>query len=95
VVGRLQAAPVTYCRVSTDDLNGSILAYIGEGELTNDKVSTFGGYGVVKIPNFQKLLAFICENGLEHHVAINPSLVAGILDEAMRHYLDWDVYYHE
>ena len=95
VVGRLQAAPVTYCRVSTDDLSGQILAYIGEGELTNDKVSTFGGYGVVKIPNFQKLLAFICENGLEHHVAVNPSLVARVLDEALRHYLDWDVYYHE
>jgi L-fucose isomerase-like protein len=54
IVGRLKAKPFTYCRVSTDDLNGRILSYIGEGELTNDPLSTFGGYGVVCIPNFQK-----------------------------------------
>jgi L-fucose isomerase-like protein len=95
IVGRLKAAPFTYCRVATDDLNGRIVAYLGEGELTGDPLQTFGGYGVVKIPNLQKLLAFICENGFEHHVAINPSLNAGVLDEAFTKYLEWDTYYHE
>ena len=56
VVGRVKAAPFTYCRVSTDDFNGKMLAYLGEGELTNDPLKTFGGYGVVQIPNLQKLL---------------------------------------
>ena len=95
VTGRLKAAPFTYCRVATDDLNGRILAYLGEGELTGDPLQTFGGYGVVRIPNLQKLLAFICENGFEHHVAINPSLNAGVLDEAFTKYMEWDTYYHE
>lgn len=87
--------PVTYCRVSTDDEMGSIRAYVGEGEITPDKVSTFGGYGVIKVPDFQDLLHFICENGFEHHVALNPSLVGEAIYEAMDKYLGWEVYYHE
>jgi L-fucose isomerase-like protein len=95
IVGRMQARAITYCRVSTDDLNGRITSYIGQAELTDDPLSTFGGYGVVCIPNFQKLLNYICENGFEHHVAINPSLVAPALNEAFTKYLGWNTYYHK
>jgi L-fucose isomerase-like protein len=94
-VGRVKAAPFTYCRVSTDDLNGKILAYLGEGELTDDPLKTFGGYGVVQVPNLQKLLRHICENGFEHHVAINLSQVAQSVHEALTRYMGWDVYYHQ
>jgi L-fucose isomerase-like protein len=94
IVGRVRPMPFTYCRISVDDLNGKIRAYFGESQLTNDPLKTFGGYGVVCIPNFQKLLAYICENGFEHHVAINPSQCAAVLDEALRKYLGWDVYFH-
>jgi len=94
VVGRLRAQPFTYCRVSTDDFNGRILAYLGEGELTDDPVKTFGGYGVVQVPHFQDLLHYICENGFEHHVAVNPSQVAGVLEEALSKYMGWSVYHH-
>jgi L-fucose isomerase-like protein len=94
IVGRLKAVPITYCRVATDDLNGDVAAYLGEGELTDDTLKTFGGYGVVHIPDLQNLLAYICENGFEHHVAINPSQVAGALDEALSKYLGWSVYRH-
>ena len=93
-MGRLRAEPFTFCRVSTDDFNGRILAYVGEGELTNDPLRTFGGYGVVRVPNFQRLLRYICENGFEHHTAINLSQTAPIMDEALGKYLGWDVYYH-
>ena len=48
VVGRVKGDPFTYLRVSTDDLNGRIIAYVGEGKLTNDPLKTFGGYGVVR-----------------------------------------------
>ena len=95
VVGRVKASPFTYCRVSTDDLNGKILAYLGEGQLTNDPLKTFGGYGVIQVPNLQKLLAYICNNGFEHHVAINLSQVAAAVDEALCKYMGWDVYYHK
>ncbi len=94
VVGRVRAEPFTYCRVSTDDLNGKILAYVGEGELTNDPLKTFGGYGVVKVPNLQGLLKYICENGFEHHTAINLSKTAAAVNEALGKYLGWEVYYH-
>jgi L-fucose isomerase-like protein len=94
IVGRVRASPFTYCRVSTDDYKGVISAYLGEGELTDEPLSTFGGYGVVRVPNFQKLLNYICENGYEHHVAINLSKTAAAVNEAMSKYLGWDVYYH-
>ncbi len=93
--GRVKTAPFTYLRVSTDDLQGKIVAYVGEGEFTDDPINTFGGYGVVRVPNFQKLLAYICENGYEHHVAINQSLVADAVYEALTKYLGWQVYYHK
>ncbi|HIC89452.1 MAG TPA: fucose isomerase, partial [Anaerolineae bacterium] len=89
IVGRLKSGPFTYCRVSTDDLTGTISAYVGEGELTDDPVQTFGGYGVVRVPNFQGLLRYICENGFEHHVAINLSQTASTLEEALGKYLGW------
>jgi len=94
VVGRVKASPFTYLRCSTDDATGKIRAYVGEGELTNDPLQTFGGYGVVKIPNLQRLLAYICDNGFEHHVAINPTCIAAGVKEALGKYLGWDVYRH-
>ena len=95
IVGRVKAEPFTYCRVSTDDYTGKILAYLGEGELTNDPLDTFGGFGVAKIPNLQALLAHICENGYEHHTAINLSQSAGAVKEAFSKYLGWQVYHHK
>jgi L-fucose isomerase-like protein len=94
VVGRVKASPFTYCRVSTDDFSGKIQVYLGEGDLTNDPLKTFGGYGVVKINNLQKLLRHICEKGFEHHVAINPSRTGAVLNEALAQYMGWDVYHH-
>jgi L-fucose isomerase-like protein len=95
VMGRVRAEPFTYCRVSTDDFSGKILAYLGEGKLTDDPVKTFGGYGVAQIPNMQKLLRFICEKGFEHHTAINLSQCAASVNEAFSKYLGWDVYHHQ
>ena len=95
IVGRVRSGEFTYCRVSTDDLNGRITAYVGQGELTNDALKTFGGYGVVRIPNLQGLLHHICENGFEHHVSINLSQTATAVEEALGKYLGWDVYHHK
>lgn len=95
VVGRLKAAPFTFLRVTTDDTLGGVRAYVGEGQLTKDALKTFGGYGVCHIQHFQKLLRHICENGYEHHVAVNPSQVAAGIHDALSNYLGWDVYFHE
>ena len=95
VVGRLAAGPFTYLRASTDDMAGKIRAYVGEGELTDDPLKTFGGYGVARIPRFQNLLAYICNHGFEHHVAVNPARLSAGVREALGKYLGWDVYLHE
>ena len=94
VHGRVRAEPFTYLRLSTDDYNGRIMGYLGEGELTDDPLMTFGGYGVVRIPNYQKLLTYICETGYEHHVSINLARTAKPVHEALGKYLEWDIYHH-
>ncbi len=94
IVGRIAAGPLTYCRVSTDDLAGRIAAYVGEGRFTDDTLETFGGYGVVEIPRFQDLLRHVCRRGFEHHVAMTRAEVAGAVDDALGTYLGWDVYRH-
>jgi L-fucose isomerase-like protein len=93
--GRTPAAPLTYGRLSTDDNTGSILTYIGEGQFTDDALDTFGMRAVAQIPGLEELMQFVCENGFEHHVAINKSQSADILDEAFSKYLGWEVYYHK
>lgn len=95
IYGRVKESPFTYLRISTDDFNGKIVAYTGEGLTTDDPIDTFGGYGVVQIPRFQELLSYICERGFEHHVTMNQAHVAGVIDEAFNKYLGWDTYYHQ
>jgi L-fucose isomerase-like protein len=95
VVGRVKAKPMTYARISTFDEEGVIGAFVGEGKFTDDKLATFGGYGVAKIPDLQGLLEYICMNGFEHHVAMNLSSCSQAVYEAFDNYLGWDVYLHQ
>jgi L-fucose isomerase-like protein len=94
MVGRIAPGNATFCRTSTDDAAGVITAYVGQGEFTNDRLDTFGGYGVMKIPNLQNLLRFICTMGFEHHVAMNMSQKADAIAEAIGNYLGWELYHH-
>jgi L-fucose isomerase-like protein len=93
--GAAAAGRMTYARVSTDDVNGVIRAYTGQGEITNDPLDTFGHRAVVYTPNLQKLLAYLCKSGFEHHVAMTMEHVAPVLNEAFSTYMKWDVYQHE
>lgn len=95
IVGRVKPQPMTYTRVTTWDDEGIIGAYVGEGAFTDDPLKTFGGYGVAHIPDLEGLLAYICENGFEHHVAMNLSLCGRAVAEAMDTYMGWDVYHHQ
>ncbi len=94
IAGRVPAGPVTFARLTTDDLNGQISTYLAEGAFTDDKLETFGSRAVVEVPRLQELLQYICQNGYEHHVAMNASHVADILAEAFETYLGWEVYRH-
>ena len=93
-VGQVKAGAMSFARFSTDDVNGKIRGYSGSGRFTDDPLQTFGGAGVVEIPELQKLLRYVCENGFEHHVAANFSSVALVVHEATTRYLGWDMYAH-
>ena len=95
VVGLIKPEQMSFARFSTNDLEGKMRGYVGEGRFTDDPLNTFGGAGVVEIPKMQKLLRYICENGFEHHVAANLSSVAGAVHEAATRYLGWDTHWHE
>ncbi len=94
IVGRIKAGPATFCRTSTDDVEGMLRVYVGHGEFTKDKLNTFGGYGVMRIDALQELLQYICQMGFEHHVAVSLSETAEPIDEALTNYMGWDVYRH-
>ena len=94
LVGRVKASAMSFARFSTDDVSGRMRGYVGGGAFTNDPLETFGGIGVVAIPDLQRLLRYICENGFEHHVAANLSNSAAAVHEAASRYLGWDMYWH-
>jgi L-fucose isomerase-like protein len=93
--GRTPAGPLTFGRITTADADGKIRTYVGEGELTNDPLDTFGNRAVAKIPRLQKLMRHVCKQGFEHHVVMTQSKSAGILAEAFENYFGWEVHQHE
>ena len=92
--GRTPAGPLTFGRLTTDDCEGRVRAYVGPGELTDDPLDTFGTRAVAHVPRLQKLLRHVCRNGFEHHVVMTQSLTADILSEAFVTYLGWDTHVH-
>ena len=95
VKGRVVPGPLTFFRISTDDRRGTIKAYLGEGEFTDDEFGIDGGIGIAKIDNLQRLMNHICKNGFEHHGALVRSHCADIIQEAIDTYLGWELYHHE
>ena len=89
LAGRTPAGPLTYGRLTTADADGKIRAYIGEGELTNDPIDTFGNKAVAHVPKLQKLMRYVCQQGFEHHVVMNLSKTAAVLEEALGNYMGW------
>jgi len=94
VAGRVPAGPMSFARITTDDPNGTVRTYVGEGMFTDDPLETFGSRAVVEVPGLQRLLRHICRNGFEHHVAMSASHSAAILAEAFETYFGWEVYHH-
>jgi L-fucose isomerase-like protein len=95
VAGRVPPGPMSYARISTDDRNGVIRAYMGDGRFTDDPLDTFGSRAVVEVPGLQKLMHHVCKNGFEHHVAMTLGDTAAILAEAFDTYLGWEIYHHQ
>jgi L-fucose isomerase-like protein len=94
IQGRIKSKACTLLRIETDDIYGEIKAILVEGKYTDDILETFGGFGVVEIPRLQSLLKTLCKEGFAHHVAATLNEVGDIVNEALFHYLDWNVIYH-
>ena len=94
LAGRTPAGPLTFGRLTTDDSAGKIRAYVGTGSLTSDELATFGNRAVAQVENLQDLMRYVCSRGFEHHVVMNQSHSADVLEEAFANYLGWEVHYH-
>lgn len=93
--GKIKSGPFTFFRLSTDDFNGALRGYVGEGQILSTDPKTFGSRGIAKIKNLDKLMNYICLEGFEHHVAINLSQVAKSIKEALERYMNVKIYLHE
>ena len=87
VYGKVTKGDFTFFRISTDDTIGTIKAYLGTGEITDDPYGMDGCIAVTKVDNLQILMKHICRNGFEHHVAMVRNDVKDILNEAIEGYL--------
>lgn len=95
VYGKVTKGDFTFFRISPDDTKGTIKAYLGTGEITDDPYGMDGCIAVTKVDNLQILMKHICRNGFEHHVAMVRNDVKDILNEAIEGYLGWNLYVHE
>ena len=94
IQGKIKIRPCTLLRIETDDLFGEMKALLTEGKYVEDPLETYGGYGVVEIPNLQELLKSVCIGGFAHHVASTLNEVGDIVHEALFKYLGYNIIYH-
>ncbi len=89
--GRLAPTDFTYGGLMTTD--GRATCYLGQGEITHDKIAGefFGCAGVARIDRLQDVLLYIGRTGHRHHVSVTPGHVQAPLQEALGHYLGYEV----
>lgn len=93
---KAQVAPgeMTYIRLTTDDRQGIVKAYVGEGHFGAEHIPTKGGVADCHVPGLKELMKYVCKNGFEHHVCFVRGHVAAALEEALSNYLGVQVYRH-
>ena len=91
---QVAAGSMTFVRITTDDAQGVMKAYVGEGSFDSEEVPTKGGVAFCRVPNLQQLMHYVCDNGHEHHVCFARGHVADVLQEAMCKYMDIQVHKH-
>lgn len=85
---------MTFIRITTDDTEGKMKMYVGQGQFNSERIPTKGGVANCQVPNLQKLMRYICENGFEHHVCFVRGHVADVLEEALSKYMEIETYRH-
>ena len=94
VKGKVAPGDMTYFRLSSDDRNGRLKAYVGEGAFSEDPFGMDGGIAVVKVAQLRRLMQFVTQNGFEHHVAMVRGHYADVVEEALTRYMKLPLYHH-
>jgi L-fucose isomerase-like protein len=90
-VGRIKPMDFTFGSLMTDE--GRVKMFLGEGRFTADPIPAnfFGVAGVAEVPNLQDVLLHVGIHGHRHHVSITPSHVQTAVQQALEHYLNFEV----
>jgi L-fucose isomerase-like protein len=90
-VGRIKPMDFTFGSLMTDE--GRVKMFLGEGRFTADPIpdNFFGVAGVAEVPNLQDVLLHVGIHGHRHHVSITPGHVQTALQQALEHYLNFEV----
>jgi L-fucose isomerase-like protein len=94
VKGKVKAGDMTFFRLSSDDRAGTLKSYLGQGAFTDDPFGMDGGIAVTRVDRLRELMAFVTQNGFEHHVAMVRGHHADALHEAVTRYLRVPTYAH-
>jgi L-fucose isomerase-like protein len=87
----MQDGPVTMLRC-TQDNQGAFKAALIQGVVEPNEATTFGAYGWVRMPDFQRFYKNILLRHFPHHVAMNRAHVGNVLWEALGNYLGFQVF---
>ena len=95
-VGRVKAGPMSFARFSTRRRDGRDARLRGRGRFTDDPLETFGGAGVVKIPEHAGPAALHLRERLRAPRGGQlQSTRAAAVHEAATQVSGWDIYWHE
>jgi len=87
----MQDGPVTLCR-ATQDNEGNFKAALIQGVVEPNPAETFGAYGWVRLPDFQRFYRLVLLRHFPHHVAMTRDHVGNVLWEALGNYLGFKTF---
>jgi L-fucose isomerase-like protein len=87
----MQDGPVTLCR-ATQDNEGAFKVALMQGAVEPNEATTFGAYGWVRMPEFQRFYRDVLLRHFPHHVGMNRGTVGNVLWEAFGNYLGFQTF---
>ncbi len=87
----MQDGPVTLCR-ATQDNDGNFKGALIQGVVEPNPAETFGAYGWVRLPDFQRFYRLVLLRHFPHHVAMTRDHVGNVLWEALGNYLGFKTF---
>jgi L-fucose isomerase-like protein len=90
-VGRMAEMEFTFGNIMTNQ--GQVDIYLGQGQITADPVpdNFFGCAGVAQVDQLEEVLLHIGRTGHRHHVNLTPGRLQAPIQEALGHYLGFNV----